>query len=289
MRLEGRAVKPAFSRDTTMGGLPGVQGRAEEYPHPFAVCATGKLPPPYRKAGPTMEHPQSPRKILRDALQWPVLPIWAGPLRGKLWTVGSCIRFLRGTYEPEGTAVFQEQVKEGQVVYDIGAHVGYYTVLGSMAVGPQGRVIAFEPFPFNLRQLRRHIRLNRCDNVTVVEKCVGDRSGRVRFAPGSGTGTGRVAPDGPLEFDMLTLDEAVAEDAFAPPDFMRIDVEGAELSVLEGAREVIARSRPAILLSLHGEHLERDCSGLLTAWGYRLEPIKTTRAADTEMLATPQS
>ncbi len=184
--------------------------------------------------------------------------------------------------------MFRSQLREGQVIYDVGAHMGYYTIIGSLAVGPSGRVIAFEPLPFNLKQLRRHIHLNGCQNVTVVDKCVGERSGRARFSPGTGTGTGCLAPDGTLEVDVISLDDAVSNGALPPPDVMKIDVEGAELSVLKGAAKVIARSRPTILLSLHSEELQKECSNLLAAWGYQVEPVWTTGAFDSEILAIPQ-
>lgn len=185
--------------------------------------------------------------------------------------------------------MFRSQLREGQIVYDIGAHMGYYTVIGSSAVGPNGRVIAFEPLPFNLSQLRRHIHLNRCGNVTVIDKCVAERSGRARFSPGTGTGTGRLTPDGALEVEVVSLDDAVSSGALPPPDVMKIDVEGAELSVLKGAEKVIARSRPTILLSLHSEELQKECSNLLAAWGYHVESVKTTGAFDSEILAMPQA
>ena len=73
------------------------------------------------------------------------MPILRGPLAGKKWLLASRINFFLGTYEPEQTQAFQEIVRPGSVVYDVGAHYGYYTLLASVLAGPAGRVLAFEP------------------------------------------------------------------------------------------------------------------------------------------------
>lgn len=97
-----------------------------------------------------------------------VIPIMQGPLRGKLWVVGSSSHGCwLGSYELQKQQIFIKTVRPRYVVYDIGAHVGFYTLLSSVLVGSQGKVLAFEPVPRNLQYLRRHVHMNCCPNVSV--------------------------------------------------------------------------------------------------------------------------
>ena len=200
------------------------------------------------------------------------MPIRAGALKGKRWHITTRSRFLLGTYEPAQTCLFQQTVKAGDVVYDIGAHVGYYTVLASVLVGNRGQVVAFEPVPTNLYYLRRHVQMNRCDNVTVIEACVAEASGTSKFQT-MGTGSGHIAENGKLMVRTVTLDELVQRGTIAAPDCIKIDVEGAEYLVLQGGKSVIARTHPTIFLSLHGDQVRKQCYEFLTACGYDLRPI----------------
>ena len=130
------------------------------------------------------------KHLVKAALSPFTATIRSGPLQGRRWVVASGSRFIRGTYEPLQCAAFERLVRPGHVVFDVGAHVGFYTVLSSSLAGPAGRVVAFEPLPANLRYLRRHLALNGCANVTVVPICVGDREGTARFDDSGGTGVG---------------------------------------------------------------------------------------------------
>lgn len=214
-------------------------------------------------------------------------PIVAGPLRGWWWLPsggGKVLRVLGGTYERGQTELFRRQVRPGHVVLDLGAHIGYYTLLASRLAGDRGRVFAFEPDPANAWYLRQHVRINRCANVEVVELAAYDRSGRVAFTGGTGTGTGHVADAGVLEVPAVRVDEFVAERGIAP-DIVKVDVEGAERRVLDGALEMIRRDRPLIFLSTHGDEQEASCRSLLETVGYRIEPLP---GATSDLLCTPE-
>jgi len=202
-------------------------------------------------------------------------PILRGPIRGARWRLdggGKVLRVLNGTYEPEQTRLAVELVRPGATVFDVGAHIGYYTLLFSRLVGPEGRVVAFEPSPRNLPVLRWHVARNGCANVQVEAVAVSDETGAARFAAGTGSGTGRLAESGTVEVRTIRLDDYV--DAGGPmPDVLKIDVEGAELAVLRGAVGVLRDARPAILLSTHGADVHRACIGLLREHGYELTPV----------------
>jgi FkbM family methyltransferase len=203
------------------------------------------------------------------------LPILAGPLRGSWWAPaagGKVLRLFLGTYEPRQTALFCQRLRSGDVVFDIGANAGYYTLMAARLVGPRGKVVACEPDPKMARYLRRHVAANRHRNVSVVESAVWATSGIARFSRGAGTGTGRVTDSGELAVRLTTLDELAMEHG-AVPTHIKIDVEGAELDVLRGGHATLTRARPTIFLSTHGASVHNACCRLLEEHGYSLSAI----------------
>lgn len=127
------------------------------------------------------------------------VPVLQGRLRGKTWIVEASIHGCwLGSFEYDKRRVMEKLVKEGSVVFDLGAHVGFYTLLASVLVGPRGQVFAFEPVSRNLFFLKEHLRLNRVANVTVMEVAVSDRSGEVAFDEGQGNSMGHIALSGQM-------------------------------------------------------------------------------------------
>jgi FkbM family methyltransferase len=217
------------------------------------------------------------------------LPILAGALRGRWWLLesrGQLGRVLTGRYEPEHSRVFAERVAPGDVVVDVGAHAGYYTLLAASLAGPGGGVWAFEPDPRNCSCLRRQVSMNRLANVVVEEAAVADRVGRQPFRFGSGSGTGFLGVNGDIDVRTVTLDSVLA--GRVRPTLVKIDAEGAEARVLDGAREILDTARPAIILSTHGAEVHRDCIQFLERLAYRLSPIVGRRVDETtELLCLP--
>ena len=218
------------------------------------------------------------------------LPVLGGTLRGKWWlpqSGGKVLRILGGTYEPEQTRAFGEHLHAGGTLLDVGAHVGYYTLLSAVLVGPRGRVVAFEPNPRNCGYLRRHVRMNGCANVQVEEAAGSAANGTARFVFGSGTGTGHLAEGGTVEVQTVRLDDYCASRGIVPTA-IKVDVEGAELDVLRGGEETIVAHHPVIFLSTHGASIHRACLAWLRERGYALRPIiGTDLDAATEVLGTP--
>lgn len=219
------------------------------------------------------------------------LPIVAGRLRGRWWhpaAGGKLLRVLNGSYEPEQSALFDALIEPGATVFDVGAHVGYYTMLSSQLAGERGHVIAFEPNPRNFAFLQRHVAMNRLANVRVEELAVSDTNGTAHFEFGTGSGTGHLAGDGALTVRTVRLDDYCGANDLRP-DAIKIDVEGGELAVLRGAESTLASARPVIFLSTHGEAVHRACMDWLNGRGYGLEPVDggdVMRA--TELLCIPQ-
>lgn len=209
------------------------------------------------------------------------LPILGGALRGQRWcpaSGGKLMRVLMGTYEKEQTELFREKIGPGDVVFDIGAHCGYYTLLASKLVGRTGRVVSFEPDPVNASYLQQHVSANHLRQAMVLQLALSDNSGKARFGGGSGTGTGRLCDDGAYDVTVRRLDDLAVQLQLAPTH-LKIDVEGAELAVLRGGEQTITRYMPTIFLSTHGgptQGIHAACCDLLTRWGYELKPILGT-------------
>jgi FkbM family methyltransferase len=202
------------------------------------------------------------------------LPILQGKLRGLKWIAGSSNHGCwLGSFEYRKRKEFEKRVAEGGVVFDIGANAGFYTLLASVLVGPQGRVFAFEPVPGNLRCLKEHLRINGIKNVSVIEGAVSDCDGVASFEEGPNNSMGRLAPGGRLAVRTVSLDEMVRRGELPPPDCIKIDVEGGEMLVLTGARVLLADRRPTVFLATHGRGLHQQCCELLASFGYHLRPI----------------
>jgi FkbM family methyltransferase len=158
------------------------------------------------------------------------------------------------TWNTEEYDAFRAVVGSGDTVVEAGANVGAYTVLFGMWTGPTGRVIAFEPDPNAFDGLHEHVAMNDLgDRVTIVAAAVTDgREDRVRLMLGESSGISRVAgaADGEApgtEVNALSID-AFCGAREVTPTVIKIDVEGAELAALKGARATIARSGSALHL-----------------------------------------
>jgi FkbM family methyltransferase len=224
----------------------------------------------------------SDKSLVGKALRFPlrfvppdtVLPILQGKLKGLKWITGSSNHGCwLGSYEYDKRVVFESCVTEGSAVFDIGANVGFYTLLASVLVGDRGKVVAFEPFPRNLAYLKSHLRMNRIRNVSVVEAGVWDCTGELMFEEGRDNFTEHISDVGSLRIRAVMIDGLVSGGEVPPPTQMKVDVEGAEFRVLLGSRSVLAAYHPTIFLATHGRDLHRECCRLLYSLGYHLEPI----------------
>ena len=210
--------------------------------------------------------------------------ILRGPLRGMRWVKGAGPNaYWFGTYEVSRVRAFANKLAPGAVVYDVGANVGIYSLLASLRAGPSGRVYAFEPLERNLQYLRRHISLNNVQNCTVLAEAVCNEEGTRSFSAAPfESSMARLSRDGELRVPSTTLDGCVyGTRRLRPPNIIKIDVEGAELEVLEGSHRTLAEFRPAIFLEIHGTQLHAKCRAFLAKVGYHIDD------AYGQMIATP--
>jgi FkbM family methyltransferase len=228
------------------------------------------------------------RLVPRDSLAW--VQVQTGPAAG-IWmrlnprTGGSA---FAGRGEPEVQRALEEHLRPGMNFYDIGANIGFFSLLAARLVGPDGHVTSFEADPEVAGRLREHIARNNFSRVTVEQKAVWSERRRVTFlrtdpgvSPDRGLGhvVGAASSD-TIEVEGVSLDDYTA--AFPAPDFLKCDVEGAEVEVFRGAGRLLREKRPGILCEMHSEENRRVLVDEFSRIGY------ACRASDeTHVLALP--
>jgi FkbM family methyltransferase len=202
------------------------------------------------------------------------VPIYVSPSAG--------LKFLAkrmADTDPTLFALLRAHVRPGQVIWDVGANVGLFSFAAAAIAGPSGRVFAFEPDTWLVQMLRRSARVQPASSapveilpVAVARETafrsfnIAARSRAASFLSGYGsTQIGGVAASQTVM--AVSLDWAACK--LPPPAILKIDVEGAELEVLEGARELLTQHRPVVLCEVSGEAAEA-VTRLLSQCGYRL-------------------
>ncbi|GAB4470405.1 MAG: hypothetical protein Kow0088_03260 [Anaerolineales bacterium] len=213
-----------------------------------------------------------------QGLQW--VEITAGGLRGlSLYLDLSQEKdYWLGTYEPHLHSAIQDFVRPGQVVYDVGANVGYITLLLARCVGRTGSVVAIEPFPENVERLKKNLAANaNLAPVNVIPAAVVETSRTVTFQIGLSDDTGHVVavPSGTsegreIEVEGVSLDDLVFERGYPAPAVVKIDIEGGEVAALQGMSRLLKNVRPLILIETHNQACTETAWHVLTEVGYRL-------------------
>jgi FkbM family methyltransferase len=163
-----------------------------------------------------------------------------------------------GAYEPHLTAVFERHCRPGMTVVDVGANLGYFTLLAARLVGPSGRVVALEPNSENCRLLLSSLRLSGISNVELLPVAADEAPGWAYYSTHVGSNGGLI-DDGDLlsrpgtVVPTFRLDDLVD----GPVGFLKMDVEGAEGRVVLGATRIIERDRPVVTTELKEEMLQR--------------------------------
>lgn len=219
------------------------------------------------------------------------LPILNGPAAGLSFSAANApLVYASGRVEPEVQEVFVREISEGGTVYDVGANVGFYTLLAARTVGPTGAVVAFEPNSDNGIGLRGNVEANGFDNVTLVPRAVSSTSGAgvldVSAPFSSYVVEGSDEPDVSAHTLLITLDDFVEEHPELRPDLVKIDVEGHELAVLAGMNSVLITLRPKLIVELHhksNRSIMGDIQEFLRERRYKLIQIE----ADVERATSP--
>jgi len=205
--------------------------------------------------------------------------------------------YALGTSEPAIQDLFAAHIAPGSVVWDIGANVGFFTLLAARLVGT-GRVIAFEPLPANVAAIERNLALNDVSNVEIAEVAIGDEIGTATLSvyPSSGLAKletparaeGTREPSGHVDVSVSTLDAQLQ--LFPAPAFVKIDIEGAEEAALRGAATLLTEIKPTVVCELHGTR--DNVVEILESYGYRVTTVEPPDAVPRaewydHILATP--
>jgi FkbM family methyltransferase len=200
--------------------------------------------------------------------------------------------FLFDSYEPVTTHVFERLIAPGDLVVDVGAHWGYFTLMAATLCGETGRVIAFEPHPANVSILTKNMQANRLGNVDVVPKAVSDREGLAKLflsRDSSGNSLNSVPPGAELSLgqnDHLGVETVTLDGFLAPPcrkpALVKVDIEGGELAVLEGMRTLIRETADLVLIMEFNPFYFSGARGeaflkMLTDQGFELAIIDDAR------------
>jgi FkbM family methyltransferase len=223
--------------------------------------------------------------------------------------IGYHLRFF-GSYERQLRAVMRRVLRPGSVALDVGANVGWHTLLMSRLVGSEGCVVAVEANPSVRRMLDMHLSMNGAGNVRVVPFALAAKAQTLDFVgpdfDNPGAGDGHVASEEErssgqtIKVQARTADEVAEEQELKRLDFVKIDVEGFEWPVLQGARECLARFRPAVVFEFDANYVGRgggspaDLRAYFSDLDYDLASIGRSRLSETNwpncgnMLATPR-
>lgn len=184
-----------------------------------------------------------------------------------------------GTYETDLQAAIDDLIQPGWVAYDVGANIGFVSLLLAQRLGESGKIFAFEALPDNLERLRTHVEINAlASRVSVIPGAVAATSAPVRFLVGPSGAMGKAEgsagrSDGhreSLEVPGISLDDFVYRDGNPPPQVIKMDIEGGEVLALKGMPLLLAEARPLILMELHGPEAARVAWETLTAANYQI-------------------
>lgn len=214
---------------------------------------------------------------LRTLFRHVRIRIAAGPNAGLLWSVATRSTFLRGAYESPRCELIAELIREGETVWDVGAHFGYVTLLAAQRCGSAGEVVAFEPSARNRWYLESHLRWNGVGNARVLPYALSKEDGESRFEA-RGSGTGHLGTRGEI-VPTRSIDSLVASGECRAPSLVKADIEGAELDMLSGGERTLRNRDAVLLVATHSDELHRACTGLLVEYGYQVhEPARVAEA-----------
>jgi FkbM family methyltransferase len=187
----------------------------------------------------------------------------------------------------EEDIVEQFSPKTGDIVIDVGAAFGFYTIMASKRVGQQGKVVAIEPQPNILEMLNRNIKLNELTNIITLNYAVYSERGKVRLYSNYSIIQERAGQSlqSFIEVSADTLDNLLRQVGIDEANWIKVDVEGAELEVLKGAAGILSRSSDiSILVEVHSPDLLRPILELCESYKFGVEFEKTYQNENSHLL-----
>lgn len=233
----------------------------------------------------------SRRLVPPDTLIW--IQIQQGPAMG-LWIrvnprTGQNVH--QGIGEPAVQDAVQKYLRPGMAFYDLGANIGFFSLLAARLVGPRGCVICFEADPEIAARLRENLAYNKLAYAVAEEKAIWSEPTTISFARADSNtspdrGLGHVSSGDSAAANTISV-EAVSLDQYAlshtAPDFLKCDVEGAEVAVFDGAERLLREKRPILLVEMHSPENHRALTAKFTQLGYACSNVD-----ENHVLALPQ-
>jgi FkbM family methyltransferase len=240
--------------------------------------------------------PVDASKSFENLLRW--CPIQSGPLVGRSLYMNPEAQayqaaMLQGTFDQFFFNYIDRTSWGGKVIYDIGAHIGYHTFNFAHRVGLEGRVFSFEPHPLHLERIKVNLSRNTdlAVRVTLMPVAISNNAGYLEFfctesVEGGGSsasfieGASTPFPKSnysqyrAIEVEAARLDDLVSDGRCLPPDLIKIDVEGAESLVIEGALDTLRKYKPIILMEVHSLPNMLRVTTLLLSLGYSFDLLE---------------
>jgi FkbM family methyltransferase len=205
------------------------------------------------------------------------------------------LSYSTGQYENIIQNVLKQHLHPGDTFYEIGSHIGFLSLSAARLVGDKGEVVAFEADPANAARIEEHIGRNSLRQTRVIPQAVWSRSGQLRFKRASllsSRNTGAVLNNSDcdsrseiIEVEAVSLDDYVRVNR--PPCFIKIDVEGAEMHVLEGAANLISEKKPVLLCEIHSAEIGSQAQTWLRAKSYNVEWLSREALYPRHFIAMP--
>jgi FkbM family methyltransferase len=202
--------------------------------------------------------------------------ITVGPAAGLLIDVGgSHVTYAIGNAEEPVQQALVDELRPGMSVLDIGGNIGFMALLAARLVGPEGNVTVLEPVPGNTEIVRGNAARNGFDHVRVLPIAASDEDGRGRMYVSRVSAFSRLTTtnvptgaDHEIDVEVARVDTLIDNGVIPVPDLVKVDVEGAEIDVVNGMRETLARHRPLVILEVHDTN--RDYAELMAQLDYRV-------------------
>lgn len=252
--------------------------------------------------------------LVSKALRWyagrfpegSVTTIRSGLASGMKWRRHHCYvnGYWTGQYEYPMQCALKRELESAKCFYDLGANAGFFSLVAANLLGEQGRVVSFDPDPFNCSTMNEQIEMNNLqDRWSIEQKGIADKHGHAVFElekPGSSKGhlqeTGAGGFDvgsgkDSFEVELVALDDVI--DAHPHPDVVKMDIEGAEILAMKGATRLLRDVRPIFLIELHGPESVRAVHAALREHNYSFFTIenealpKDTRELPRHFIARP--
>lgn len=189
--------------------------------------------------------------------------------------------YFKGEFEVDEIRLIKNVVKKGDIVLDIGAYIGYHTLIMSNAIGEKGKGYTFEPYRKNFFVLEKNIKENQIGNIYAYKLAIGDKNKKIKlqvfddYAYNSILNLKRKKYIGIENIEMVTLDSFVTSLKIKKIDLIKIDVEGFEFNTLIGAKWTLKKFKPKIICEIYQENLNplktkvRDVIDYVTSFGYK--------------------